>query len=737
MSSTDNSADMKTTTLTLVVTILLLFNGILQAQNAKIDSLLQVLENTPEDTHRVNLLNDLCWQLINTGNYEQAITRATDAQYLAKELSYHKGMASSHNNIGITHLNQGNYPEAMKNYLASLKIREEIGDRKGISISYSNIAKIQSDQGNYPEAIKNNLASLKIREEIGDRKGMAISNNNIGVIQMNQGNYSEAMKSYKASLKIKEEIGDRKGMAGSYINIGIILKNQGNYPETMKNYLAALKIYEEISDRKGVANSYNNIGIIYKIQGNYPEAMRNYLASVKIEEEIGNKNGMARCYSNIGNIHMEQGNYSEAMKYYLASLKIEQEIGDKKGMAGSFNNIGIIHKYQGNYPEAMNNYLAGLKIREEIGDRWGMASSYSNIGKLNIRLGNHTSARLTLTKGLKLAKEISAKDQMKSMYEGLVQLDSVTGNWQGAYLNHLQYMLYRDSLFNEENTKKQTQFEMQYEFDKKEAATQAEQDKKDAVAEQELKRQTMARNGFMGGFAIVLLFAGVFFVQRNRIGKEKQRSDELLLNILPEEVADELKENGHSDAQFIDHVTVLFTDFKGFTALSEKVTPKELVADLHECFSAFDNICEKYGIEKIKTIGDAYMAAGGLPSPNTTHAQDVVNAALEMAEVVEQGKTQKIEQGLPFFEIRIGIHTGPVVAGIVGVKKFQYDIWGDTVNTASRMESSGEVGKVNISEATYELINQEFSCEYRGEIEAKGKGKLGMYFISTKIEDVV
>jgi adenylate cyclase len=497
----------------------------------------------------------------------------------------------------------------------------------------------------------------------------------------------------------------------------------------LEYYQKSLAIRDEIGEKKGISGSLNVIGVLYHDQGNYPLALEYYQKSLAIDEELNDKQGIAASLNNIGMIYKEQGKYSRALKYYQKSQGIKEELVDKQGIAYGLINIGDIYQEQGNFVSALEYFQKALKIDEEIGEKHGMALSLGNIGRLYHKQNRNSLALSYCERELALAEDIGALYLQLEACQCLYDIYSKLDKNKEALKYFKQMIEVRDRLYNEENTKKMTRLEMQYEFDKKETETKAEQEKKDAIAIQELKRQKLVRNGFMGGFGVVFLFAGVFFTQRNRIGKEKKRSDELLLNILPEKVAEELKAKGSADAVQIDRVTVLFTDFKGFTALSEKVTPKELVADLHACFSEFDRICEKYGIEKIKTIGDAYMAAGGLPSPNTTHAHDVARAALEMAEVVDKGKAKKIQEGLPFFEIRIGIHTGPVVAGIVGVKKFQYDIWGDTVNTASRMESSGEVGKVNISEATYARVKDDFNCTFRGEIEAKGKGKMGMYFV--------
>ena len=254
------------------------------------------------------------------------------------------------------------------------------------------------------------------------------------------------------------------------------------------------------------------------------------------------------------------------------------------------------------------------------------------------------------------------------------------------------------------------------------------------ISEQEraLKQQRMMIAG-MGIIALAIsIFTLVFFRQRNRIARERQRSDHLLLNILPEEVALNLKKEGRVTARHYPSVTILFTDFKGFTRMAEQLSADDLVRELDHYFRRFDEITSSFGLEKIKTIGDAYMAASGLPTERPDHATQAVDAALAIRDMMREEQQVRQAAGKPWFEVRIGLHSGPVVAGVIGLHKFSYDIWGDTVNTAARMESSGEVGRVNISEATSQLVGDRYDCQYRGKLPAKNKGEIGMYFVETR-----
>ncbi|MDX1939893.1 MAG: adenylate/guanylate cyclase domain-containing protein [Saprospiraceae bacterium] len=268
-----------------------------------------------------------------------------------------------------------------------------------------------------------------------------------------------------------------------------------------------------------------------------------------------------------------------------------------------------------------------------------------------------------------------------------------------------------------------------------------------ALQENYIRLQSSQRNFFIAIAAILLLLAvGAYFrfteVKKYNIAlntknealiAEQQRSENLLLNILPAMVADELKKNGVTKARRYEQATVMFVDFKEFSKIAKQLTPEQLVNELDLYFKAFDAIISKYKIEKIKTIGDAYMCVGGLPDVEGSEPKDVVLAGLEIQALLGQFKKVREKKDRPYFEARIGIHTGPLIAGVVGSMKFAYDIWGDTVNIAARLESNGQPWRVNISEATYALVKNDFEFETRGIIPIKNNTEIAMYFVNTSI----
>ncbi|MEP6646179.1 MAG: adenylate/guanylate cyclase domain-containing protein [Saprospiraceae bacterium] len=571
---------------------------------------------------------------------------------------------------------------------------------------------------------------VEMSQKIDFKQGLSDAYNILGVASKILGNYSAAIDFYMRSIQMKEVLKDSFGLAASYANLGEVYRLKANYPEAVKNYLLSLRLDEALRNETGIAYGYNYLGAVYADLKDNKRALENYKAALAIRQKLGQDAGIANGYNNIGSIYMQDGKYAEAMENFEASLRIKEKIQDTFGMANSYVNIGEVYKNQGKQELAMKNYNLALQFQQEIDDQEGIADTYIAMARSLIETKQLGEATTLLTNAISIAKTIGNLGYVQEGYETMAHVDSMNGNYKQALEHYKLFITTRDSITNETNTKKLVETQMQYDFDKKEIQTKTEQDKKDLIAQKKLQRQKLMRNGFMGGFAVVLLFAGIFLSQRNKIKLGKKLSDELLLNILPAEVAEELKAKGSAEARHLDLVTVLFTDIIGFTEISHQMSAAELVNEINFCFSAFDRIIDTYGIEKIKTIGDSYMAAGGLPTPNTTHPVDVVKAGLEMQQFMKQHKQDKIDSGKIIFEIRLGIHTGPVVAGIVGVKKFQYDIWGDTVNTASRIETAGQAGMVNISGTTYEYVKDQFHCLPRGHISVKGKGEVEMYFVT-------
>ncbi|MES2287948.1 MAG: tetratricopeptide repeat protein, partial [Bacteroidota bacterium] len=380
--------------------------------------------------------------------------------------------------------------------------------------------------GNKALALAN---SLIVKNERGWFKGIANAYSNIGIIYWKQGNYPQAIKKSESALTTRQKINDKRGIAGSFNNIGTIYQSMGNYPEALKNQIASLKIREDIKDMQGIAFSYNNIGIIYYLQHNYPEALINHFASLKIKKNLGDKQGLSNTYNNIGIIYYLQGNFSKALNNHLAALKIKENIKDIQGMATCYNNIGLIYDRQNNYPEAMKNYFSALKIRMDINDKEGIADSYNSLGHIHTKLNQFKKAKNYLNKSLQFSVENGYKGAIKVSYYTLSILDSMQGNWKDAYQHHQLFIVYRDIIDNEETRKKTTEIILTNKFEKQEAATKAEQDKKDTITSANKKRQELIL--ILVSFVLILVFIFSGFVVRSlRITRKQKRIIEFQKN---------------------------------------------------------------------------------------------------------------------------------------------------------------------------------------------------------------
>ncbi len=645
-----------------------------QTPSSVTDSLRQIITGSGHDTIRVNAMNTLVRHFIQEGLVDSALTYADESIQLSQAAGFESGLASAYIDKGKINSDRENYSQAMQDYHAALKIYESIQDKKNIVNIYNLIANAYHHQGDYPNALKNQYASLKIREEIGDEEGIA----------------------------------------WSYNNIGTIYRIQGDLPAALTNYLESLEILKKFGDGQMIAIAYNNIGNVFSLQGEHTEALKSYFSSLKIRQDLGDKKDIIASYFNIGDAFCDL--YEKDSATRVVSL--------------DFPGKGIVAINKSDWLDtAFSIQSAAYLMNEELGNEYYKIFSLSGLGRINFLRKNYQESIKLYSDAYIIAVKLGATELQKEIAKYLSDNYNRLNDFKNGMNWYLKYTAHKDTLENQLKSDDLTRTRMRYEFEKKEDEAKAMQDKKDALAKAELSRQKKMRTVFQGGFALVLIFAGLFLYQRNNIRKEKRRSDDLLLNILPSEIASELKETGASRTKSFNEVTVMFADFVDFTIISEKLSPELLVEEIHTCFSAFDHILQKHKVEKIKTIGDAYLCAGGLPVPDTDHAVHVVNAALEINNYMTERVAIKKSKGELPFEMRIGIHSGPVVAGIVGVKKYAYDIWGDTVNIAARIEQNSLPGKINISSKTYELVKEKFTCTYRGKIEAKNKGEIDMYFL--------
>ena len=504
----------------------------------------------------------------------------------------------------------------------------------------------------------------------------------------------------KKLLTLHRNLDSFSGIENRYERIAILEKiatiyeKMEDHAEAIDRYLQVLTIAEELEDQKRIYSVALKLGLLHLLHRLYPRSCNYYLLAEQNAPSRA-KGLLARLHA--ANVLLFNGDFDEAESIILSA---HSEQHPNKAMAVRLRATQLMAILRNN----QKRYAESLQLHEQYIGMRGKKDMVNVIKSMALSLfymGKHQEAIEKLNEISEDLLEQSSKRLKKLVYEIYTACYSEMGDFEKAFHHQALFKDFDHSLTQDKVSNKLTAIQVN-----------------NKLIQVQYERETFLKRSEE-------------LAEKNRvIDLERKKSDDLLLNILPETVANELKERGKVEAKYHHEVTVIFTDFSGFTALAEVLTAKELVAEIDACFKGFDLIMDKHGVEKIKTIGDAYMAVSGIPNERKDHAEAAVSAALEMRNFIDERPYISVSDGKKArFNVRIGLHTGPVVAGVVGIRKFAYDVWGDTVNTASRMESSGMIGKVNVSQTTYNLTSKLFSFEPRGKVSAKGKGEMEMFFV--------
>jgi len=632
--------------------------------------------------------------------------------------------------IGLQAFGQDQTIDSLKNVVSKLQNSpEKVQVLLEIGQNYLNTS--------IEDAVSNATAARDLAAKLGYNEGLGDAYRLLGVYYKKWGKYREALDAYTSSLEIYKKIKDLGSQSRILNNFGSLYADQGQETKALEYYFQALKLGEEAKNNYRIVTALSNIAVIYLNKSNtYDKALEYLLRALPIAIGLKDYQIIGSVNVNIGELYMNESKYDSALHYFRQSLDAFEQTGD---VSYTLNDIGKLYEKQKNYDSALVYHQRALKIATGLSAKEDMAGSLLGVAQIYFRQGKIEAALSTYQKAEEIAKTLDSKFQLKESYQGLAASYASLNDYNHAFEYQARLLDIKDSIYNRETDQKLARLDFTFQIDKKQSEINLLTKDKE-LQESNLRRQKIARNAVTGGLVLSFIIAFILYrgyrnkVKTNKIlDQQKEQIENLVLNILPSEVAQELKVHGYAKPKYFDLVSVMFTDFKSFTKIADELSPHEVVTELNECFIAFDEIIGRYGLEKIKTIGDSYMCAGGIPTPNDEHPLKMVQASLEVREYIRRRNASRVALGLPPWELRIGIHVGPIVAGVVGRKKYAYDIWGSTVNIASRMESNGEVGNVNVSASVFNHIKDQYQCTYRGKIYAKNIGEIDMYFVENKI----
>lgn len=500
-----------------------------------------------------------------------------------------------------------------------------------------------------------------------------------------------------------------------HLEKGNALTKKGNLSIALESYLEAAKIAIDQNDNRRLAGVYTSIAGVYYNMHHHSNTVYYYKKAIDLLDPSKENHVLylGSANLNLGEEYLRVQQADSALIYLKQAEPLFLKENNKMGIAYTFGSIGTAFFLQNENDQAEKYLGQAIAMLEPMEDYYSICEYLLIKSNICIAKQDYENALNFALQSLELSNKLGLKQQSGAANLKLSEIYELTGNHEASLEFFKKHIADKDSIQNLTSVKQIADLRTNFEVSQKQSEV-------DLLHQQKTNQKVLI-------FTMISLL-GMTGLYYWKISKEKQRSDKLLLNILPTKTAEELKERGKVKAKKFDSVSVMFTDFQAFTKYSQKLSPEKLVKSVDFYFSKFDKIIDKYDLEKIKTIGDAYMCAGGLAENSKEHDLRIIKAAWEIQKFVAESKNQSGDE-IAHFDIRIGINTGPVVAGVVGKKKFAYDIWGDTVNVAARMESNSRAGMINISENTYKKVKTYFDCQYRGKIDVKNKGMMKMYFV--------
>jgi len=581
---------------------------------------------------------------------------------------------------------QHDYTEALQWFEQALEGYTAVSEDLGIARALSNIGLVKYINGRESEALEAFTRSLEIHKRCGNIKGIATLTSFVGIVDFGMGNYADALEQYTTSLAMQVEIGNDAEIANTLSNIGLVYETTGDYPTALEYYHKAHQKYEALHDRDGLAGVIGNIGNVQSVTGDLNAAMDSYQLALEIHTERGVDRGVAVVTGNIGSLLVSMNRLDEAQANLNRALELYTSIGDVRGAGTVLGSIASTFIKQGNHDEAQR-VLESTTVSDFDNPRT-VIDLMESTAKLHDHRGDVASAIRVLTEALALAVEHTLREEQAELHAQLRDLALKQNDLAGYVAQNTAFMKLNEEIRGQEATRRLAMHDAQRRID----AERKEHDKHLAI----------------------------------------------LHSTLPKHVAERVA-RGEVVNDHYDNAAVLFLDIVGFTTISSLLDPQQVIELLDRVFKECDAICTRNGLTKIKTIGDSYMAVSFAPDAAKS-CRDAARAALEMNRM--EYRIQNQEYNGRMLEYRIGIHCGPLVAGVIGTERMQYDVWGDTVNIASRMESSGEAGKVQCSEEVESRIkNQESNQEntvsitstLRGVIDIKGKGAMRTFWLQETV----